>query len=172
MTTRNVGFRVDIEHSTMADAFGIAAGVLQVAGFGAEVGSALWRCTAQIYHANKELVALAGQVEATSKSLDAVGRLLKQPETKALRSGDATKLYDDTHEVSKGCKGVFDELDFAVRRFQDRAGKSRYQLPLTSRIRWSMESNRLVDLQKVLMHYRDVLHLMVSVLHIAESRQA
>lgn len=154
----------------MADGFGIAAGVLQVAGFGAEVGSALWKCVEKIRHANKELAAMAGQVEATSKSLDAVGYLLDSPKTKALHSGDTAQLYQDSRKVSEGCEKVFNELRDEVQRFQDKAGKAKTRLPFPSRVQWAMSSSKLVELQKVLMHYRDVLHLMVSVLHLAESR--
>lgn len=153
----------------MAEVFGIATGVLQVAGFGAAVGGTLLKCAREIRNANKELETIAVQVGATSKSLDAVGALLKDPETKDFHT---PKLYEDTNAVSKGCHDVFCELENAVNQFQTKSGKSRYQLTLTARLQWPLSSARLMDLQKVLKHYSDVLHLMLAVLQIVEGRRA
>lgn len=51
----------------MAEAFGIATGVLQVAGFGAALGGTLFKCAKAIRNANKELETIAVQVQATSR---------------------------------------------------------------------------------------------------------
>lgn len=153
----------------MAETFGIVAGVLQVAGFGAEVGSNLWKCANKIRNANRELEALASQVQDTSRCLNGVGALLDDPETKALHN---SKLYEDTCAVSQGCRKIFNALQTAVEDFEDKSGKTMYKLPIAARFQWTMENGRLVELRRVLEHYRDVLHLMISVLHIVEGRRA
>ena len=149
----------------MAEAFGLAAGALQVAGFGAEVGSALWTCAKKIRYADKELRDLAAQVEATAKCLRGVGSLLDDPETQALHT---SKLYDDTSAVTRGCYEVFLELDEAVKKIND--GKSK--LSMVQRLQWPLNSDKLAELLKILKNYNDVLHLMLTVLQIVEGRRA
>jgi hypothetical protein len=149
----------------MAEAFGLAAGVMQVAAFSAELGGALWTCARKIRHANKELRALAGQVDATSRCLRSVGDLLDDPETKAFHT---SKLYEDTQAVSKGCDEIFLELDKAVKKFDNEGPK----MSAFARLRWPLESNKLAEPLKVLKNYSDVLHLMLAVLQIVEGRRA
>ena len=91
----------------MAEILGVAAGVLQVASFGAEVSSTL-KCAKKFHNASKELEEIANQVDTTPLSLRQVRALLEDPATKALRT---QKLYDDTKTVSDGCFDVFHELD-------------------------------------------------------------
>lgn len=58
----------------MAEIFGLAAGVLQVASFGADVGSALYSCATKIRHANKQLKDLSRQVKLRQDVLAALAR--------------------------------------------------------------------------------------------------
>jgi hypothetical protein len=149
----------------MAEAFGLAAGVLQVAGFGAELGSALWTCAWRMRYANKELKALAGQVDATARCLRSVDGLLDDSKTRAFHT---LKLYKDTRAVSKGCDEVFLELDRAVRKSEDGGPK----MSMMARLQWPLDSNKLAEPLKVLKNYNDVLHLMLAVLQIVEGRRA
>lgn len=151
--------------ATMAEAFGLAAGVLQVAGFGAELGRALWTCARRLRHANKELQTLARQVDATAKCLGSVARLLDDPETKAFHT---LKLYEDTRAVSDGCHEVFLELDKAICKFNDGGTK----MSIIARLQWPLDSSKLTEPLKVLKNYNDVLHLMLAVLQIVEGRRA
>jgi hypothetical protein len=151
----------------MAGAFGLAAGVLQVAGFGAEVGSTLWKCTKKFHNASKEFEAIAGQVETTSLSLRSVDALLRDPTTKDLHT---PKLYEDTTKVSDGCHGVFCELDNLVKSFESKSGFIR--MTVISKTRFVIDSRKLQELGQVLRRYSDVLHLMVSVMTIVEGRRA
>ena len=149
------------------EAFGLAAGVLQVAGFGAEVGSTLLRCAKKLHNASKEIESIARQVETTSLSLKRVDELLRDPATKALHT---PKLYEDTNTVSQGCHEVFRELDKSVKEYEAKStpGKMRFVL----RTKWLFDSDRLAELGQVLRRYNDVLHLMVSVMTIVEGRRA
>lgn len=151
----------------MAEAFGLAAGVLQVAGFGAEVGGALFKCAKKLHNASKELEAIAGQVEITSLSLRRVDELLRDPATEALHT---PKLYEDTNTVSDGCHEVFRELDKSVKAYEAKSNGGK--MKILTRTRWLFDSGRLMELGKVLRHYNDVLHLMVSVMTIVEGRRA
>jgi hypothetical protein len=149
------------------EAFGLAAGVLQVAGFGAEVGSTLWRCAKKLHNASKELEVIAGHVETTALSLGRVDELLKDPATKALHT---PKLYEDTNTVSQGCHEVFRELDKSVKAYEAKSTSGR--MKFMSRTKWLLDSDRLAELGQVLRRYNDVLHLMVSVMTIVEGRRA
>lgn len=152
--------------------FGIAAGVLQVAGFGAALGSALWTYVKDVRNANKDLESLAGQVAATATCLDSVGSLLQDPQTKALPTA---KLYEDTRAVSEGCREVFQELETAVQSAKAGSrskGSGKMQMPWGKRVQWPLNSSRPKEIQQVLQHYNSVLHFMLSVLQIAESRRA
>jgi hypothetical protein len=149
----------------MAEAFGLAAGVLQVADFGAELGSTLWTCAKRIRHANKELEALAGQVDATAKCLGSVGNLLEDPETRAFHT---SKLYKDTRAVSNGCDEIFCQLDKAIRKFNNDGPK----MSLLARLQWPLSSTKLAESLKILKNYSNVLHLMLAVLQIVEGRRA
>jgi hypothetical protein len=151
----------------MAEAFGLAAGVLQVAGFGAEVGSTLWKYAKKFHNASKELESIAGQVETTALSLRRVDALLRDPSTKALHT---PKLYEDTSTVSDGCHGVFCELDNLVKSFESKSGGR--MITVFSKFRFVIDSRKLQELGQVLQRYCDVLHLMISVMAIVEGRRA
>lgn len=153
----------------MAEAFGIAAGVLQVAGFGAEVSRTLWQCAKKIRNAEKDLEVIVGLVSATANCLDGVGQLLKDPETKAQHT---SKLYEDTRAVSSGCQDIFNEIQDAVKTYERKVEGGKNRLPMLARVRWPLDSRRLEELQRVLKHYKDVLLLMLSVLQIVEGRRA
>jgi hypothetical protein len=151
----------------MAEAFGLAAGVLQVAGFGAEVSSTLFKCAKKFHNASKELEEIASQVETTSVSLRRVDALLKDPTTKALHT---QKLYNDTNTVSNGCFEVFRELDDYIKSFEPKSSLGR--MTLRSKARWMFDSSKVHGLGHVLRRYSDVLHLMISVMAIVEGRRA
>lgn len=151
----------------MAEAFGLAAGVLQVASFGAEVGSTLWRCALKFHNASKELKEISQQVELIVLALRRVDALLQDPTTKALHT---SKLYEDTAAVSDGCHDVFNELNGYVKDFENKSSFGR--MTMRSKTRWLFDSNKLQNLGQVLRRYSDVLHLMISVMAIVEGRRA
>ena len=151
----------------MAEAFGLAAGVLQVAGFGAEVSSALFKCAKKFHNASKDFEDIASQVNTIAISLGRVDDLLRDPTTKALHT---PKLYEDTTTVSNGCLEVFRDLDNYVKSFEPRPGLR--GIALRSKARWLTDSSRVHELGHVLRRYGDVLHLMISVMAIVEGRRA
>lgn len=151
----------------MAEVFGLIAGVLQVADFGAEVSSTLWKCAKKFQTADTELEKIASQVKTTSLSLGRVHALLKDPATKALHT---RKLFEDTRTVSDGCDEVFRELDTRIKNFESKSSFGR--MTLRSKTRWMSESSKLQELGRVLSRYSDVLHLMISVMAIVEGRRA
>lgn len=151
----------------MAETFGLAAGILQVASFGAEVGGTLWKCAKKFQNASKELEEVAGQVETIALSLRRVDTLLQDPATRTLHT---PKLYEDTTAVSDGCHEVFRELDKYVKDFE--AKSSFGKMTVRSKARWIFGSDKLQGLRQVLRRYNDVLHLMISVMAIVESRRA
>jgi hypothetical protein len=151
----------------MAEAFGLAAGVLQVAGFGAEVSSTLFKCAKKFHNASKDLEDIASKVETTSVSLRHVTALLEDPTTKALHT---QKLYEDTATVSNGCLEVFHELDNYVKSFEPKSGFQK--MTIRSKARWLFDGNKVHELGQVLRRYSDVLHLMISVMAIVEGRRA
>lgn len=151
----------------MAEAFGLAAGVLQVAGFGAEVSSTLFKCAKKSHNAGKDLEEIASQVNTIAISLGRVDDLLRDPTTKALHT---PKLYEDTTTVSNGCLEVFRELDNYVKSLEPKSGHQK--MTFRSKARWLFDSKRVHELGQVLRRYSDVLHLMVSVMAIVEGRRA
>ena len=150
----------------MADAFGLAAGVIQVADFGLEVGTTIWTCAKKFHNANKELREISTQVNTAALSLRRVDALLKEPATQALHT---PKLYEDTKTVSDGCLGVFQELDDHFKSFALKSGVQ--EMTVRSKARWLFDSNKLHGLGQVLRHYSDVLHLMISAMAIVEGRR-
>jgi hypothetical protein len=151
----------------MAEAFGLAAGVVQVADFGVEVGITLWKCAKKFHNASKEVHEIASQVRVTALSLRRVDALLKDPTTAVLHT---PKLYEDTKTVSDGCLGVFRELDDHVKSFELKSGLG--EMNLRSKARWLFDSSKIHGLGQVLRRYSDVLHLMVSAMVIVEGRRA
>lgn len=151
----------------MAEAFGIAAGILQVAGIGTEVGTALWRCAKKLQDANKELEMIANEVEVTALSLRRVVVLLEDPSTKALHTA---KLLEDTNTVSPNCPDVFRELQNYVKE-HGLNSKSR-RTRIFSKARWLFDSDKLGEIGRLLQHYRAGLHPMISVMSIAKAWRA
>lgn len=76
------------------------------------VGSTLYKCAKKFRNATEEFDAIANQVGATQLALRSVHDLLNDPATQALHS---QKLYDDTRNVSEGCRDLFQKLKTLVK---------------------------------------------------------
>lgn len=148
--------------------FELAAGVFQVAGFGTSLGSVIWECAKDIRDAKKDLESIATEVEATSTVLRQVGTLLSHPDTKALHTD---QLMEDTGKVLQGCKSVFTDLDSPVRTLLKKLREGRTGQRTLAKLQWPFEKTNLTELRVVLGRYRTVLHLMLTVFQIEESRQ-
>lgn len=151
--------------------FGIATGVLQVAGVGAALSSTLWKYVNQVRSADKDLETIADEVEVTARCLSTVGSFIQTSQTKALHSAD---LYENTKAVADGCKQIYGELEAALATVQARVhakGVKRH-LGWTDRLQWPLKSSRLRELQQVLQHYAAALHFEISALQLVESRRA
>ncbi|OQN96271.1 hypothetical protein B0A48_17833 [Cryoendolithus antarcticus] len=149
--------------------FGIAAGVLQVASFGADVSSALYKSIRDVKNAARDIQALAEEVDATTNVLDAVASLLGNPKTASLHT---TQLIKDTENVLDGCRKVFGELDRAAKQASDGLVEQSTWGRLTTKAKWPLSKGRVIELQGVLERYRSVMHMMLTVLQIGEGRSA
>nr|OQO32544.1 hypothetical protein B0A51_00108 [Rachicladosporium sp. CCFEE 5018] len=144
-------------------------GSRQVASFGADVSSALYKSFRDVKNAARDIKALAEEVDATTKVLDAVASLLGNPKTASLHT---TQLITDTENVLDGCRKVFDELDSAAKQASGGLVEQSTWGRLTTKAKRPLSKGRVTELQGVLERYRGVMHMMLTVLQIGEGRSA
>lgn len=149
--------------------FGLAAGVLQVADFGASLGSVIWKCAKDIRDARKDIESVATEVEATSSILRQVGSLLNHPDTRAIHTDE---LLDDTRKVLDQCKAVFTELEGPVQALQKKLAGGHAGKRASVKVQWPMDKARLTALREILERHRTGLHLLLTALQIVENRQS
>ena len=155
----------------MAEPFGIATGVLQVAGIGAELGSALWKCSNDIPHAHRDIGEIAAEVRHTSNVVGSIGSLLAQQDASE-KSGTATftdEARSCLRDRLKDCQSAFFQLDEALRSARQPLGYRK--LAISGRWKWPLSKATTVALQGKLKGLTALLSLMLQVLDLARKTE-
>lgn len=144
----------------MAELFGTAAGVLQVAEVGFNLASTLYKYASTVKGAERDIKRIARDVKLTSKVLERTHQQLKADQQGQLVTDDA--LFD-LEDVLDGCREAFQEVDDALQKsMKSSAGKS--SISFTEKLKWPLKQDKLEVLRANLEKLKTTLLLMLSVL--------
>ncbi|KAF1946191.1 hypothetical protein EJ02DRAFT_313896, partial [Clathrospora elynae] len=97
----------------MAEAIGLIASVIQVAGTGLKLSQTLYQYADGVATADRRIKDIAKEIELTSFVIDELGSIFKQEETSILISKNAVKTANET---MKECSNVFAEIDATLKK--------------------------------------------------------
>ena len=145
----------------MAELFGAASGVLSVAEVGFSLASTLYKYAASVKGAEKDLKAIAKDVELTSKVLKQTHEQIQKDQDAKLCTDEA---IDVTSDVLAGCRNAFQEVDDTLKGSIKTDADGKPSVTMAGRLKWPLKSNKL-DLQRAnLEKLKTTLLLMLSVL--------
>jgi hypothetical protein len=125
----------------MAEAIGLAASIIQIAGAGTKLSTSLYNFAQSAARADEEVNDIANDVEITANALDSVGRVFNDEDSKSVISKEAV-----THARSliKRCEGVFKEIQVVVdkRRCTGKDGK-KGGLSRLGKLSWPMKEQKI-----------------------------
>ncbi len=148
--------------------FGVAAGVLQVAGAGVQLAKTLHSCATNMRDAKKDITAIATEVQLTSSALENLGIVLDKD-----RDICSAKLQEDVRAAMKGCENCFNELNTivkAVKRSTKPNAMGFATVSLSSRTKWMLDKNKVKALKIELGQQKITLTLMLEILACASRR--
>jgi polyhydroxyalkanoate synthesis regulator phasin len=145
----------------MAELLGAGSGVLGVAEVGFSLASTLYKYASSVKGAEKELKAIAKDVELTSKVLKQAHEQLQKDRDGKLCTNEA---IDVTSDVLEGCRDAFQEVDNELKRSIKTEAGGKSTLSLTSRLKFPLKSNKMELLRANLEKLKTTLLLMLSVL--------
>lgn len=97
----------------MAEAIGLIASVIQVAGAGLKLSQSLYQYVDGVATADRRIKDIAKEIELTSFVIEELGSVFKQDETSNLISKNAVKTAEET---MKECFTVFSDIDAAIKK--------------------------------------------------------
>ncbi|KAK5657510.1 hypothetical protein OQA88_3082 [Cercophora sp. LCS_1] len=100
----------------MAEAIGLAASIVQVAGFGLTLSRTLHDYGASVVGAEKRLKGLDKDIEYTSRIISQLGTRLKDAEVQVLVAEDTIRL---TQDVLAECDAIFHAMEDVVTRIRN-----------------------------------------------------
>lgn len=151
----------------MAEVLGIAASIIQIAGVGAKLSTALYDYGSSAGRANREVADIASDVEITANALDSVGRVFEDEKSSSVVS---EKAVQDAKNLIERCGSVFREIEELTdkRRVVGKDGRKR--LSLLGRATFPFKEPRVQLLQGRLESLKNSLILLFHVLQLANNR--
>lgn len=141
----------------MAEIFGTAASVLQVAEVGFSLATTLYKYATTARSAEKDIMKIARDVKLTSKVLQRTYQQIKADQQGDLCTEEA--LFD-LEDALDGCREAFEELDGVLQKSMKADGKVGWG----ERLKWPLKQNKLEVLRANLEKLKTTLLLMLSVL--------
>ncbi|KAK4500349.1 hypothetical protein PRZ48_008538 [Zasmidium cellare] len=143
----------------MAELFGTAAGVLQVAEVGFNLATTLYKYASTVKGAERDIKRIARDVKLTSKVLERTHEQLKADKQAQLCTDDALV---DLEDVLEGCREAFQEVDDALNKsMKPSSGKT--VISLAEKLKWPLKQDKLEVLRANLEKLKTTLLLMLSV---------
>ncbi|USW57956.1 Putative C2H2 finger domain transcription factor CON7 [Septoria linicola] len=145
----------------MAEIFGTAASVLQVAEAGASLATTLYNYAKSVKSAEKDIKKIAREVRLTSAVLQqAHDQLQGQSNVQTC----TTKAIHDLDELLIGCREAFQEVDNALTKSMKPGIGGAFSVSMTEKFKWPLRSTKLGVLRAHLEKLKTTLLLMLTVL--------
>jgi DNA topoisomerase VI subunit B len=151
----------------MAEVVGLVASIVQIAGAGTKLSSALYPFTTAAVRADQDIADIASEIELTSNALASVGKVL---ETEDTRSVVSKKAITDADSLIKRCKIVFKDIAELLQRRRTVSKDGKKNLSTMEKLAWPMREQRVVLYRRRLESLKNSLTLLLHVLQLAQEQ--
>jgi uncharacterized protein (UPF0335 family) len=150
----------------MAEVIGVAASIVQLAGAGAKLSTALYNFVGSVARADQEIKNIAGDVQATVNALGSVGSVFKDEESKSIVSKGA---IEEAKNIIQQCESVFEEIrELTEKRRKVKDGKR--SLTTLGKFSWPLKEQRVQLIRGRLEALKSNLILLFHVLQLANDQ--
>jgi hypothetical protein len=151
----------------MAEVVGLAASILQIAGAGAKLSSALYHFTTSAVRADQDIADIASDVELTSNALESVGKVFETEDAKSIVS---KKAIQDANNIIKRCEAVFKDIAELVDKRRKNSKDGKKSLSVMGKLSWPMKEQRVELHRRRLESLKNSLMLLLHVLQLAQGQ--
>jgi hypothetical protein len=151
----------------MAEVLGLVASIVQLAGAGAKLSSALYNYTTSAVRAEQDITDIAGDVELTSNALESVGKVF---ETEYAQSIVSKKAIQDANNIIKRCKTVFNDITELVEKRQKVGKDGKKGLNMMGKLSYPFKEQRVELHRRRLESLKNSLVLLLHVLQLAQGQ--
>ncbi|KAF2265007.1 hypothetical protein CC78DRAFT_543564 [Lojkania enalia] len=151
----------------MAELLGLAASIIQIAGFGAEVSTTLYNYIGSATRADQEIGDIAEDVQLTANALDSVGRIFETEDAKHVVS---KKAIEDANNLIKRCEAVFGEIHGVINKRRKVGRDGKRSLSALGKFAWPLKEQRVELLRRRLESLKNSLILLFHVLQFANGQ--
>ena len=152
----------------MAEAIGLAASIIQIAGAGTKLSTSLYNFASSAVRADREVEDLANDVANTSMVLSSVGRLFEGDKTKNIIKKEAIQ---HAKNLIDQCERIFADINKVVdkRRCISKDGK-KARLTFRGKMGWPLKEQKLQFQKARLESLKSSLNTLLQVIELAESQ--
>lgn len=151
----------------MAEVVGLVASIVQIAGAGTKLSSALYHFTTSAVRAEQDVADIASDIELTSNALTSVGRVF---ETEDTRSVISEKAITDANNLIKRCEMVFKDIAEVVEKSRTVSKDGKKNLSAIGKLAWPMREQRVELYRRRLESLKNSLTLLLHVLQLAQKQ--
>jgi hypothetical protein len=153
----------------MAEVLGLVASIVQIAGTGAKLSTALYHYTTSAVRADQEIADIADDVKLTSNALESVGEVFKTEDVKGIVT---PKAIQDANSIIKRCEAVFADINELAekRRKVGKDGKKEKGLSVMGKLSHPFKEQRIELYQRKLVSLKHSLALLLHVLQLAQGQ--
>lgn len=151
----------------MAEVIGLTASIIQIAGAGAKLSSALYHFTTSAVRADQDITDIASDVELTSNALESVGKVFETEDAKSLVS---KKAIQDANNIIKRCEAVFNDISELVDKRRKSAKDGKKGLSVIGKLAWPMKEQRVELHKRRVDSLKNSLVLLLHVLQLAQGQ--
>ncbi|KAH7366623.1 hypothetical protein BKA66DRAFT_573287 [Pyrenochaeta sp. MPI-SDFR-AT-0127] len=151
----------------MAEAVGLAASIIQIAGAGAKLSIALYNFTDSAARADQDIRHIADDVELTANALENVGKVFETEEAKSIVS---KKAIQHANNIIKKCEDVFNEISDMIEKRRKIGKDGKKSLSMMGKLAWPMKEQRVELNRRRLESLKNSLVLLLNVLQLAQGQ--
>jgi hypothetical protein len=151
----------------MAEVVGLVASIIQIAGAGAKLSSALYHFTTSAVRADQDITDIASDVELTSNALESVGQVFETEDAKSIVS---KKAIQDANSIIKRCEAVFTDISELVEKRRKTSKDGKKNVSVMGKLSWPMKEQRVELHRRRLESLKNSLVLLLHVLQLAQGQ--
>ena len=151
----------------MAEIVGLVASIIQIAGAGTKLSSALYNFTGSVVRADQDIQDIAGDVSLTANALESVGKVFETEDAKSIVSEKAIQHASD---IIKRCDEVFKDINKLIEKNKGKSTEDKKGLSVMSKLSWPLKEQRVELTRKRLERLKISLGLLLHVLQLAQGQ--
>ncbi|KAF2252108.1 hypothetical protein BU26DRAFT_516804 [Trematosphaeria pertusa] len=151
----------------MAEVVGLAASILQIAGAGVKLSTALYNFASSASRADRDVADIADDVMLTANALDSVGKVFEKEDGKTVVS---RRAIQDANGLIKRCDAVFGEIQEVVEKRRKVCKDGKKILSTFGKFSWPLKEQRIELLRRRLESLKNSLMLLLHVLQLANGQ--